>query len=67
MEVKNADSISDKIYKDLKKQLILSSESININVLINLILIGRALERIDHITNVCEYINFKVSESFNLN
>ena len=67
VKVKEADSISDKIYKDLKKQLILNSDSININVLINLILIGRALERMaDHITNVCEYINFKISGSFNI-
>lgn len=67
IDVNNKDSISDKIYKDLK---IFVSNNLNILKLhnvINIVLIGKSLERMaDHITNVCEYINFKITGSFKI-
>ena len=67
IDVNNKDSISDKIYKDLKNFLINNLGIIKLPIIINLILMGKSLERMaDHITNVCEYINFKITGNLKL-
>ena len=67
VDVNNKDSISDKIYNDLKEFVLQNAKIINFSIIINIVLMGRALERMaDHITNVCEYINFKITGSFKI-
>ena len=61
VDVNNKDSISDKNY------LINNLNIIELPMIINLVLMGKSLERMaDHITNVCEYINFKITGNLKL-
>lgn len=63
--VSNMDSVSDRIYRELKELITTNYNKISISNTINLILMGKSLERMaDHITNVCDYINFKITGSF---
>lgn len=67
VDVTNKDSISDRIFKELEDFVIENIDTIKIKTAIYIVLIGRALERMaDHITNVCEYINFKITGSFKI-
>ena len=67
VDVTNKDSISDRIFKELENFVIDNIDTIKIKTAIYIVLIGRALERMaDHITNVCEYINFKITGSFKI-
>ena len=55
------DSISNNLFKDLEKIIISNFEEIGIENALCLILMGRSLERLsDHITNVCDWIHFKI-------
>ena len=67
VSVNNKDSISDAIFNELEKFVTNNITTIGFKDAINIILMGRALERMaDHITNVCEYINFKINGSFKI-
>ncbi len=67
VDVTNKDSISDRIFKELENFVIDNIDTIKIKTAIYIVLIGRALERMaDHITNVCEYVNFKITGSFKI-
>ncbi len=65
--IKEMDSISDSIYKNLETFIAQNFENIEINNAINFILMGRALEKMaDHITNVCDWIHFKLTGKFKI-
>ena len=65
--VTQKDTISDKLYSKLKAFILKNDSSLNLAHIINIILMGKSLERMaDHITNVCEYINFKITGSFKI-
>ena len=67
VNVYTKDSISDKVYNNLEEFAIKNVKILTLKRSINVILMGRALERMaDHITNVCEYINFKITGSFKI-
>lgn len=58
------DDIVDNIYKEIYMELLymISKNSNIINQAIDLLFIGRYLERIaDHATNICEYVNYMVT------
>ncbi len=58
------DDIVDDLYRDIYLELLymISKDSEIINQAIELLFIGRYLERIaDHATNICEYVNYMVT------
>ena len=64
-EIIEKDSISDEIYDNLEKYIAENFATIGEQNSINFVLIGRALERMaDHITNVCNWIKFKITGKF---
>lgn len=66
-DVNNKDYISDQIYSDLENYIVKNINAMKPKSAIKTLLMGRALERMaDHITNVCEYINFKITGNFKL-
>lgn len=65
--VTERDSISDKLYKELKQFVVENEKNLTLPYILNITLMGKSLERMaDHITNVCEYINFKITGSFKI-
>lgn len=61
------DSISDKIYYELEDFIAKNFDQIGTQNAINFVLIGRSLERMaDHITNVCDWIHFKITGKFKI-
>ncbi|WP_427338478.1 phosphate signaling complex protein PhoU [Caloranaerobacter sp. DY30410] len=63
-EVAQMDEIVDNIYKDIYIELLelLTENGENISQTINLLLIGRYLERVaDHTTNICERIIYMIN------
>ena len=65
--VTQKDSVSDKLYKKLKQFVIKNEKNLTLPYILNITLMGKSLERMaDHITNVCEYINFKITGSFKI-
>ena len=66
-KVNDQDSISDQIFEDLKRNIIKDIDIIGVENSINFILMGRALERMaDHITNICEWIHYKMTGKFRI-
>ena len=64
-EIIAKDSISDEIYNKLENFIAQNFAIIGEQNAINFVLIGRALERMaDHITNVCDWIKFKITGKF---
>ncbi len=67
IKVIEKDSISDKIYCELENFIAKNFEQIGTQNAINFVLIGRSLERMaDHITNVCDWIHFKITGKFKI-
>lgn len=66
-KVNDQDSISDEIFEDLKSNIIKDIDVIGVENSINFILMGRALERMaDHITNICDWIHYKMTGKFKI-
>lgn len=67
VSVNRQDTISDDLFRDLKKLVERDIEIIGPENAIIFILMGRALERMaDHITNVCDWIHFKMTGNFKI-
>lgn len=66
-KVNEQDSVSDEIFEDLKNNIIRDIDIIGVENSINFILMGRALERMaDHITNICDWIHYKMTGKFKI-
>lgn len=66
-KVNEQDSVSDEIFEDLKKNIVKDIDVIGVENSINFILMGRALERMaDHITNICDWIHYKITGKFKI-
>ncbi len=66
-KVNEQDSVSDEIFEDLKSNIIKDIDIIGVENSINFILMGRALERMaDHITNICDWIHYKMTGKFKI-
>lgn len=65
IETAKSDDVADKYFSDLSNSLVDKADKSGRKNTVYLILIGKYLERMaDHITNVCEWINFRLTGEY---